>query len=392
MEGVEDIPGPVMHEGLHWEWEGFDGYLRALERTDRDMDLCALLPHAALRVYVMGDRAIRHEAATPEDIARMRVITVDAIRAGAFKASPPPRTISHKSLDGTYTPTLRAHEDELLGIAMGMADAGAGFLETVSDWDQPDPETEFAMLRRVIEACGRTAVFSPTQRSGTTHFWRDLLRLAGGGGRRTVDPSRGGAPAHRYPLGLEGSQNPFSGTPTYKTIASLPLADRVAAMRTPEVREKILGEDPIAEATWPLIRRISYSKMFRFGSPPNYHPAESDSIEAMAAREGRTAPEVAYDILLGTRGGASSTPRWSTTRPTTSPPRRRCSRTRRRSWAWATAVRMSASFWMPGIRPGSRPAGEREGPLSDGGGGAAPHHGYGFPLRDYPIADELPKA
>ncbi len=302
MEGVEDIPGPVMHEGLHWEWEGFDGYLRALERTDRDMDLCALLPHAALRVYVMGHRAIRHEAATPEDIARMRVITADAIRAGAFGFSTS-RTISHKSLDGTYTPTLRAHEDELLGIAMGMADAGAGFLETVSDWDQPDPETEFAMLRRVIEACGRTAVFSLTQRHDRPHFWRDLLRLAGEAAEDglSIRPVVAPRPIGIL-LGLEGSQNPFSGTPTYKTIASLPLADRVAAMRTPEVREKILGEDPIAEATWPLIRRISYSKMFRFGSPPNYHPAESDSIEAMAAREGRTAPEVAYDILLEDEG------------------------------------------------------------------------------------------
>ena len=300
MEGVEDIPAPVMHEGLNWQWETFPEYFAALNRRERDIDLCALLPHAALRVYVMGDRAIRHEQATAEDIGQMRTITADAIRAGAFGFSTS-RTISHKTLAGDYTPTLRANEEELHGIAAGMTDAGAGFLELVSDWNEPDAKSEFAMLRRVIEKCGRTAVFSLTQRheKDRSEVWKELLgyaddAIAAGHSIRPVAPPR---PIGLL-LGLEGSQNPFSGTPTYKSIAKLPLADRVKAMNDPGVRERILSEDPIAGSTFPLIKRLMWTQMFRFGNPPNYMPKRDDSVAAMAERQNRTAPEVAYDILI----------------------------------------------------------------------------------------------
>ncbi len=304
MEGVEDIPGPVMHEGLNWQWESFGEYLDVLDSGARDTDLCTLLPHAALRVYVMGDRAIRHEAATPDNITRMRALTAEAVRAGAFGFSTS-RTISHKSLSGEYTPTLRAHEDELTGIALGMADTGSGFLEIVSDWNEPDPETEFATLRRVVEASGRTAVFSLTQRHDRPHFWRDLLRLAGDAAQDGVSIRPVVAPRPiGILLGLEGSQNPFSGTPTYRRIADLPLDQRVAAMSDPATRSAILSEDPVKESTFPLIHRISFSKMFRLGTPGNYEPAEDDSIAAIAAREGRTPAEVAYDILLERDGHA----------------------------------------------------------------------------------------
>ncbi len=300
MEGVEDIPSPVMHEGLNWQWETFEEYFATLNRRERDIDLCALLPHAALRVYVMGDRAIRHEKATAADIAEMRRITAEAIRAGAFGFSTS-RTISHKTLAGDYTPTLRANEDELHGIAAGMADAGAGFLEMVSDWNEPDAKSEFAMLRRVIEKCGRTAVFSLTQRheKERSEVWRELLAyaddaIAAGYSIRPVAPPR---PIGLL-LGLEGSQNPFSGTPTYKSLAKLPLAERVKAMNDADVRQRILSEDPIAGSTFPLIKRLMWTQMFRFGNPPNYMPKREDSVAAMAERQNRTAPEVAYDILI----------------------------------------------------------------------------------------------
>ncbi len=300
MEGVEDIPGPVMHEGLNWQWESFQEYVAALDRNKRDIDLCALLPHAAVRVYVMGERAIRHEAATEADIAAMRRIAADAIRAGAFGFSTS-RTISHKSLTGEYTPTLRATEMELQGLAMGLRDAGSGFIEIVSDWDEPDAKSEFAMLRRVVEQSGRPALFSLSQRheKERSNVWKELLGYAGdaikdGHSIRPVFPPR----AIGILLGLEGSQNPFSGTPTYKSIASKPLPERVKAMQDPAVRAKILSEDPLVGSTFPLIRRLSYTRMFRFGNPPNYLPKEADSIAAVAAREGRTAPEVAYDVLI----------------------------------------------------------------------------------------------
>jgi N-acyl-D-aspartate/D-glutamate deacylase len=304
MEGVEDIPGPVMHEGLNWQWESFGEYVAALDRQPRDIDICALLPHAAVRVYVMGERAIRHEAATAADIAAMRRITADAIRAGAFGFSTS-RTISHKSLTGEYTPTLRANEVELKGLAMGLKDAGSGFIEIVSDWNEPDARSDFAMLRRVVERSGRPALFSLTQRHDKerSRVWKELVGHAGdairaGRSIRPVFPPR----AICILLGLEGSQNPFAGTPTYKSIASQPLPERVKAMQDPRVRAKILSEDPIAGSTFPLIRRLSYTQMFRFGDPPNYLPKEYDSVAATAAREGRTAPEVAYDVLIEDAG------------------------------------------------------------------------------------------
>jgi len=302
MEGVEDIPGPVLHEGLTWQWESFPEYLEVLKHRPRDIDIGCLLPHAAVRVYVMGDRAIAHEKATESDIAEMRKITAEAIRAGAFGFSTS-RTLSHKSCSGEYTPTLRANEDELTGIALGMADAGSGFLEIVSDWNEPSPEAEFAMLRRVVEASGRPAVFSLSQRHERPNDWEVMVRaadraIADGHSIRAVCPPR----AIGLLLGLEGSQNPFSGTPSYKKIARLPLAERVAIMRDPEFRRQLLSEDPIAGSTFPLISRLSYEHMFRFGNPPNYVPKREDSITAIAERENRTAPEVAYDILLEDEG------------------------------------------------------------------------------------------
>ena len=297
MEGVEDIPGAVMHEGLQWEWESFPQYLDALERRPRDIDICALLPHAAVRVFVMGDRAINLENANQGDIADMREITRQAMQAGAFGFSTS-RSLSHKTLKGDPTPTLRAQEDELTGIAMGMRDAGTGMLEIVSEW-APDHHAEFAMIRRVTETSGRPTVFTLTQRHKRPEVWRDLLRHADEAISEGVPIRPVVAPrAIGVLLGLTGSQNPFSGTPTYKSIAHLPLAERVRRMRDPAIRAQILSEDPSKGSTFPLFHRLEFGQMFRFGNPPNYQPRREDSLEAMAAREGRTPQDAAYDALL----------------------------------------------------------------------------------------------
>jgi len=302
MEGVEDIPAPVMHEGLNWQWETFEEYIKALEKNKLDIDICALLPHAALRVYVMGERAIKHEVATKEDMQIMRKLAKEAVEAGAFGFSTS-RTISHKSLKGEYTPTLRAHEDELTAIAMGLSDAGSGFIEIVSDWNEPDPETEFEVLKRIVKRSGRPLVFSCTQRHDRPHFWEDLMAMArqaqkeGLPIRPVVTPRPIG-----LLLGLNGSQNPFSGTDTYKSISDLPLDRRVIEMKKDEIKKKILSEDPIKGSTFPLINRIGYTKMYRFGSPPNYNPKPEESIEAMAKEKGMTAAELAYEILIENDG------------------------------------------------------------------------------------------
>ena len=302
MEGVEDIPGPALHEGLDWRWESFGEYLDALEQRPRDIDICAQLPHGALRVYVMGERALRLEPANPQDIAQMRRLTEEAMRAGAFGVTTS-RTISHRTLKGDPTPSLRAAEEELLGLAQGLQDAGSGMMELVSDWNMPDPQTEFAMMRRIMEATGRPLVFSLGQRHDRTEDWKTLLALsdqaaADGLSMRPVFPPR----PIGILLGLLGSQNPFAGTPTYKTIAHLPAAERAAAMRNPATRAAILAEDPYEGSNFPLLKRLGYERMFPFGEPLDYEPARADSIAARAAREGRTAADYAYDLLTADDG------------------------------------------------------------------------------------------
>ena len=298
MEGVEDLPGPCLNEGLDWSWETFAEYLTALERRRHDIDFCALLPHAPMRVYVMGDRAMELEDANQADIARMREIARDAARAGAFGFSTS-RTISHKTLAGNFHPGLKAQESELMGIARGLEEGGGGFIEMTSDWNTPDPATEFAMMRRIVEASGRPMIFNLTQRHDRTEAWKDLLALsrkavAEGVNIRCVAPPR---PIGAL-LGLTGSQNPFAGTRTYHEMAHLPLEGRVERMRDPQVRARMLADEPTEFNTWSLLPRIGYERMFRFADPLNYTPARRDALDAIAAREGRTPQEVAYDILI----------------------------------------------------------------------------------------------
>jgi N-acyl-D-aspartate/D-glutamate deacylase len=302
MEGVEDIPGPVLHEGLNWSWESFPEYLDALERRPRDIDIGALLPHGAVRVHVMGERALRLDNATPAEIAAMRELTREAVAAGAFGASTS-RTISHKTLAGDPTPTLKAQEAELAGLVAGMKDGGGGLLELVSDWNTPDPAHEFAMVRRIAEGFAQPILFSLTARHDRTEAWRELLALsnqaaADGLVIRPVFPPR----PIGILLGLLGSQNPFSGCASYKEIAHLAPAARAAAMREPARRAAILGEDRITGSNFPLITRLSWARMFAFGMPPDYAPPRESSIEAEAARRGMAPEALAYDLLVENDG------------------------------------------------------------------------------------------
>ena len=304
MEGVEDIPSPVMHEGLNWDWETFPEYLDALDKNNRDIDVCALIPHAALRVFVMGKRAINHERATEEDMIQMRKISADAIRSGAFGFSTS-RTISHKSCDGEFTPTLRAHESELMAIAKGLKDANSGFMEIVSDWNEPSPEEEFAVLRKIAKSTNIPIVFTCNQRHDRTEYWKDLMRLAreAKNDNLSIRPVVAPRPIGIL-LGLNGSQNPFSGTPTYKKIAHLSLKERVNIMKGEKIRNNILDEDPIKDSKFPLINRISYKQMYEFGREANYAPDKNESLAIRSIKEKITAQELAYNILIKDEGKA----------------------------------------------------------------------------------------
>jgi len=304
MEGVEDIPGAALHEGLDWRWEGFGEYLDAVDARPRDIDIGAQLPHGALRVYVMGERAARLEAATASDIAQMRTLSAAAMRHGALGFSTS-RSVNHRSANGDPTPGLRAAEDELTGIALGLKDAGRGVLQFISDFDQPSLEAEFAMLRRIIGASGRPMSFSLAQRHSAPGNWRKLLDLTAAAAADGVPISAQVAPRPiGVLLGLQGSRTPFSACAGYREIAHLPLAERVARLRDPALRERLLRE--IAERNDdPLTPRlVAFDRIFPFGDPPDYEPPLEQSVAAISQRQGRSPAALAYELMLADEGRA----------------------------------------------------------------------------------------
>jgi len=302
MEGVEDIPGVALQEGLDWAWESFGDYLDALDRRPHDIDFCAQLPHAALRVYVMGERASRLEMATAEDRARMRELTTEAMRAGAIGFSTS-RSINHKSIKGTPTPTLKASEDELMAIAMGVKDAGRGVLQMITDFDGEDVDSEFALMRRLTEASGRPLSFSLMQKHKNPRGWERILQLTRQANVDGLHMLAQVAPRGvGIMLGLQGSRNVFSECPSYQTIADLSFEERVKRMRQPALRDALLRELPLSGTTPLGMRLVEFTNIFRFGNPPEYDPGPEKSIAAIAAREGREPGAVAYDLMMADDG------------------------------------------------------------------------------------------
>ncbi len=298
MEGVEDIPGAALDEGLAWSWESFGQYLDTLDARPRDMDLGAQLPHGALRVFVMGERAARLEEATEGEVAQMRALTAEAMRAGALGFSTS-RTLNHRTLKGDPTPSLRASEAELLGIAMGMKDAGRGVIEFISDFNTPNPECEFEMIERLLAASGRPFSVSLAQRHSRPDGWRRLLGLVEGLASKGHEAKAQVAPRPIGVLqGLQASRNPFSMCPSYKAIQDKSVAERLAALRDPALRARILEEAKAPLRSDMAQRLTDYDRMFPLGDPPDYEPAQSHSFGAQAAREGRDPRDLIYDYMI----------------------------------------------------------------------------------------------
>ena len=295
MEGGEDIPEVVLTEGLPWNWRTFPEFLDALDRNQYDTDIATQVPHAALRVYVMGQRGADREAATEEDRARMAELAAEGIAAGALGFSTS-RTLNHRTLDGKHIPTLRAEEAELSEIAQAM---GGGWVQIVSDFD--DPDAEFNLFRRVARQSGRPVTLTLLQSDARPDGWRDLLRHiedANAEGMRITGQIRSRPTS--VLLGFELSQNPFMGRPSYKKIAHLPFPERVAQLRDPAFRAQLLGED--FQGSRRAQRVMRWERLFPLGDPPNYEPTPDQSIAARAARENRSPDEVAYDLLLENDG------------------------------------------------------------------------------------------
>ncbi len=300
MEGVEDIPEVVLTEGLPWNWHSFPDFLNALAARRYDVDIASQVPHAALRVYVMGQRGADREPATAEDRRRMAELTAEGLAAGALGFSTS-RTLNHRTLDGKHIPTLRAEEAELTEIAHAMRDAGKGWMQIVSDFE--DQDGEFGLFRRLADASARPVTITLLQSDARPDGWRALLsqiKDANESGLRITGQIRSRPTS--VLLGLELSQNPFMGRPSYKRIANLGFQERVKALRDPEFRARILAE--AFEGSRRGRRVENWDRMFPLGDPPDYEPSADKSIAAQAAREGRTPEEVAYDLLLERDGKA----------------------------------------------------------------------------------------
>ncbi|HWE68246.1 MAG TPA: amidohydrolase family protein [Acidimicrobiales bacterium] len=296
MEGVEDIPGAVLDEGIDWSWETFGEYLNAVERRPHEIDVAAQLPHGALRLYVMGERAARLEEATEEDARSMRSIATEAMRAGAlgFTTS---RTLNHRTSTGDPTPSLRATAHELKMIVAGVADAGHGVVELISDFS-PDLDGEFDLIRTLVARTGRPLSVSLAQNNHRPDGWRTILdkvAAAVADGlpiRAQVAPRPVG-----LLLGLQSSFHPFSLHHTFQPLAGTPLADQVRTLRDPSFRQRLLEETP------PGGRRLTdYRRMFPLGQVPDYEPAAELSVAASAAARGMEPAEVALDLLLEDEG------------------------------------------------------------------------------------------
>ena len=304
MEGVEDIPEIVMREGVPWNWQSFPDYLAALDARRCDIDFATQVPHAPLRVFVMGRRGVDREPATAADMAAMAALVEEGLAAGAlgFTTS---RSLFHRTPDGALTPTITAAEEELAAIARGMRRAAKGVIQLLDDFQDatPDGSTEFAMLRRLVELSGRPLSFTLLDISLYPGRWKTLLREVERAHRDGL-PIRGQVAGRPVAVlyGLELSFHPFSTCPSYREVADLPLAQKLARLRDPALRARLLAEEPVYSNPQMLAFMRNTANMYVLGDPPNYTPAADQRLNARAAALGVSPLELAYDLLVAGDG------------------------------------------------------------------------------------------
>jgi N-acyl-D-aspartate/D-glutamate deacylase len=308
LEGVEDIPGTALAEGMTWGWETFPEYLDVLGGRRWTVDIGTQVPHAALRTYVMGERGADHTVrATADDIDEMRRHTLASIRAGAlgFTTS---RTWVHRTSEGQQIGTLTADTEEILGIIGALNEAGAGVVQMISDAYQTTDTNlvaaELSLLRRIAMEARRPLSFTVQQNDDTPDRFREILAAIGQwrAAGATVRAQVGVRPIGVL-IGLNGSACPLNFTTSYRAMRALPLAERVARLANPEVRAKVMAEYLAAEPKgFPAIIHSGYSRMYPLTEPVDYEPTPDRSVAGMAAAQGRPAHEVLYDLLLDDGG------------------------------------------------------------------------------------------
>jgi N-acyl-D-amino-acid deacylase len=303
MAGVEDIPGVVMTDGLPWTWETFPEYLDALDSGKRDIDVAAYLPHSPLRVYVMGRRGADREPATPEDLTKMRALAKEAIEAGALGFASSRLTI-HKTESGSPIPSYDAAREEIEEIARGVVDGGGGLLQFVPDIPSGGYEPVLQTVFDVAEDVGLPLTFTLVVANAGDPTWPDAITMI-----EKSNAAGGDITAQLLPrpigliIGLQLTANPFVLYPSYREIAHLPLDERVAEMRKPEVRARILADKPGVGHPILYVAQM-WDWIFPLGDTPNYEPDPADSIGARARAKGVNPMEEAYDRLLDDEGRA----------------------------------------------------------------------------------------
>jgi len=302
MEGVEDIPGSVLSEGIRWEWETFPEYLEALERSPKALDIGAQVPHSALRAYAMGDRAIHHDEASPADLIAMRDILREALEAGAVGFSTA-RTFLHKYDERKYPPGTFATEDELMALGTIMGDMGYGVFQMTAN--HPAMEQEIPWLKALARHNKLPVLFNLQQTDGAPDVWKRIAESLDEARDEKI-PLMGGISGR--PLGIlfswESTLHPFISHPTFQAMQHLPIEQLVAELRKPETRSKIMNEqaglrDRRAERLF-----STYTKIYPLGDDPDYEPLPEQSVAAIAARTGRLPLEIIYDLMLDNEGKA----------------------------------------------------------------------------------------
>lgn len=303
MAGVEDIPGVVMTDGLPWTWETFPEYLDTLEAGKRDIDVAAYLPHSPLRVYVMGQRGADREPATAEDLAKMRALAKEAVEVGALGFASSRLTI-HKTESGSPIPSYDAAREEIEQIARGVVDGGGGLLQFVPDIPAAGYQPVLQTVFDVAEDVGLPLTFTLVVANSGDPTWPDAITMI-----EKANAAGGDITAQLLPrpigliIGLQLSANPFVLYPSYREIAHLPLAERVAQMRKPEVRARILADKP-GEGHPILYVAQMWDWIYPLGDNPDYEPDPSMFIAARARARGVDPMEEAYDRLLDDDGRA----------------------------------------------------------------------------------------
>lgn len=299
MESVEDIPGTSLHEGIQFRWESFPEYMDAVAQMPRVLDVAAQVPHCAIRAYVLGERA--HDVDIDDDeIGEMARLTKEALLAGAVGFSTS-RTILHRSRHG-LVPGTHSKPEELLAIGSALGAAGHGVFEMVSDLQGQEPDLSW--MREFCRTTGRVLTFALAQSPIQPNAWRETLAridVLGAAGLRIVPQVPCRPTGMLY--GLQSSLHPFITHPTYRhELAHLRIDERVARLRDPAMRARLLAEEPATESAIARALMTNWGFIYPLGDPPDYEPAPETSVAAVAARTGRQPEDVVYDWMLEREG------------------------------------------------------------------------------------------